>query len=165
VPAPTFSSAIALTELVWGALIHDNFFNNVQIAMSPSPVNQATVPFLAYSSIQNNKMTCTQAGVAFTDLQNVASFLEVSFADNAVSSMAGFLFRGSGLGVSIERNSFVVSGARPNARLILASEGIACNASDSRISNNRISGDPQNPGQDGIVLAGESIVGVQVTAN
>lgn len=165
VPAPTFSPAIALTGLVWGALIHDNFFNNVQIAMSPSPVKQATTPFLAYSSIQNNKMTCTQAGVDFTDLQNVASFLEVSFADNAVSSMAGFLFRGSGLGVSIERNSFVVNGAGANAPLILPSEGIACNASDSRISNNRISADPQNPGQDGIVLAGEGIVGVQVTAN
>ncbi|MBZ5621698.1 MAG: right-handed parallel beta-helix repeat-containing protein [Acidobacteriia bacterium] len=164
-PAATLSPAIALTGLVWGAQIYDNFFNNVQIAIGPSPVNLATAPFLAFSSIHNNKMACTDAGMAFADLQNAASFLEVSFADNAVSGTVGFLFRGLGLGVSIERNSFVVSAPPPTIGPPLPSEAIACNASELRISNNRIGGDPQNPGQDGIVLAGTGVLGVQVAGN
>jgi hypothetical protein len=158
----TFSPAIGMIGLVWGAQIHDNVFSNVEVGVGPSPINEVTSNFLAHSSIRNNKMTCTQAGVSFADPRTVASFLEVSFADNLLSSPVGFQFHGSGLGVSIERNSFVVSAGPAGASVNAA---IACNASESRISNNRILGDPTGPGQDGIVLSGTAILGTQVTCN
>jgi hypothetical protein len=156
----TLSPAIGMTGFVWGAQIHDNFFNNVGIGIGPSPIDATPFLFLAYSSIQNNEMSC-MSGVEFINPRTF--FLEVSFADNVVRSIVGFLFRGSGLGVSVERNSFVISAGSPSPFAFF--EAIACSASESRISNNHIAGDPNNPGQHGIVLDGTAILAAQVNGN
>jgi hypothetical protein len=159
------SPAIGIAGFAWNATIRDNFFNNVRVAIGPVPAVSIQAPFLAYSSIQNNDMVCTEAGLTFADPNAVASFLEVSFADNSVSGIIGFQFRGFGLDVSIERNSFVVNATSAGAGPSPANAAIICSASQARISNNQISGAPRNPGQDGIVLDWPAIYGTQIVGN
>jgi hypothetical protein len=163
----TLSPAIGIAGFVWGAAIRDNFFNTVKVGIGPAPdvSPQAPAPFLAYSSMQNNEMACTNAGVMFSDPKRIASFLEVSFADNSVASPIGFQMSGFGLDVAIERNSFVVisnSAFAPSP----VNAAIASSASQARISNNQISGDSKNPGRDGIVLDWTTaIYGTHVVGN
>ncbi len=154
-PGGTLSPAIGVSGFAQNTQIHDNYFTNVQIAIGPSPIGQASTPFLVVSSIRNNRMECTVAGLAFSDQANVAFLQAVSFFDNFVSSPSGFVLLGSGSEVFIERNSFIVAGAN----------AIASNASQSRISENSISPDP-NHGGDGIFLDSSSpIQDVLITGN
>jgi hypothetical protein len=161
----SLSPAIGVQGLAWGAQIRDNLFSNVAVAVGPAQVRDPIAPFLAYSAIENNEMGCTEAGVSFADPKLVATFLEVSFADNTVWSPMGFQFRGSGLGLSVERNAFVVSALPPILKVTTLTAAIVSSASASRISDNRIAGDLKVPGQHGIVLDWTTISGVQVTGN
>lgn len=165
-PQDTLSPAIGIAGFVWDAAIRDNFFNNVKVGIGPaSQVSpQAPAPFFAYAFVENNRMVCSDAGVLFADLQIVASFLEVSFADNAVASPIGIQLHGSGLDVAIERNSFVVNS---KSALVAATvnAAVVCGASQARISNNQISGASESPGRDGIVLDGTTLYGTQVVGN
>ena len=162
----TLSPAIGIAGFVWGAAIRDIFFNTVKVGIGLAPGVSLEKPlFLAYSSIQNNEMACTNAGVMFSDPKlDRASFLEVSFADNSVASPIGFQMSGSALDIAIERNSFVVSSNStfpPSA----VNAAIVCSANQARISNNQISADSKNPGRDGIVLDGTAIYGSHVVGN
>jgi hypothetical protein len=164
-PRSTLSPAIGINGFAMEAQIHENFFSNVVVGVGSvlnsllgKPVSAA---FLTDCSIRNNEMICIQAALAFIDPKNVPSFSGIVFADNSVTSAMGFQFNGSGLGVSIERNSFVVN-ADPTG---LPTQAIVCGASELQIVHNRISGEIKTPGQNGIVLAGITIAGVQVTGN
>jgi hypothetical protein len=161
----SLSPAIGVQGVAWGAQIRNNLFTNVAVAVGPSQVRDPIAAFLAYSAIENNEMGCTEAGVSFADPTLVASFLEVSFADNTVWSPMGFQFRGLGLGVSIERNAFVVNAVPPSLTVAFVTAAIVSSASASRISDNRIAGDPKNPGEHGIILDWTVISEVQVTGN
>ena len=169
----TLSPAIGVNGAISHAQIYDNFFANVAVGIAPMPPEQEVL-FLFYSSIQNNKMDCTGAGVVFA----IGDFLDVSFADNVVSGPVGVAFRSSGVGVSIERNSFTLIPPETGT-FRLPSEAIVCSTSQSRISNNRIVGTVKlgevNRGFDGIVLDGRfldprlnplrAIAGVQIVGN
>src|SRR5262249_43821244 len=107
----TLSPAIGIAGFVWAAEIRDNLFRPVKVGIGMAPATPAqSAPFLAYSSMRDNEMSCTTAGVLFADPKiDGQSFLEVSFADNAVSSPIGFQMAGHALDVAVERNSFVVN--------------------------------------------------------
>jgi len=156
--------AIGVAGLVLNAAIHDNFFNNVRVGIGTASATSPQPPFFAFSSIHNNDMVCSDAAVAFSDPKFAASLLEVSLADNFVSSVAGFELRGFGLDVFIERNSFVVNANPAGAAPSPANAAIVCSASQARISNNQIAG-ARDPGQDGIVLDWPSIYGTQIVGN
>jgi hypothetical protein len=161
----TLSPAIGMSGFVWHAQICDNFFTDVRVGVGPSPTQNSTAPFLAYCSIQNNEMACTESALEFADQKNIPSCLEFSFSDNVVSGPIGFHFRGFGLGTSIERNAIVVIAALGGTVSVPVNAAITCNASQSRISNNRIAGQTNAPGRDGIVLDGRTILGALVTGN
>jgi len=156
--------AIGMAGFVMNAAIHDNFFNNVRVGIGTVAATSPEAPFLAYSSIRNNDMVCSDAGVAFSDPKVVASLSEVSLADNFVSSVVGFELRGFGLDVFIERNSFVISANPAGAVPSPSNAAIICSASQARISNNQIAG-ARDPGQNGIVLDWPSIYGTQIVGN
>ena len=169
----TLSPAIGIAGFVYGAAIRDTFFNTVKVGIGlvpgvsgePSGVSETISAFLAYSSIQNNELACTQAGVMFSNPKlDGASFREVSFADNFVASPIGFHMSGDALDIAVERNSFVVnsnSTLPPSA----VNAAIVCSGSQARVSNNQISADRRNPGRDGIVLDGTVIHGSHVVGN
>ena len=159
------SPAIGIAGFTAYAMIHDNVFDNVAVGIGPSPINNAVAPFLAECSIRENEMICTQAAFQFTDPKNVASFTDVSFTGNSVYSLVGFAFQGDGLGVSVENNSFVVEPAPSNYSVAITTVGVSLGASESRICNNRITGNTTTPGDTGIILSGRVVATIQVTGN
>ena len=158
------SLGVGFSGGVANAQVQDCFFNNVQIGVGPAP-GEAQETFVLHLSIQNNEMLCTTAGFSFeANSTFVPIFLEVFFSDNLVTAPIGFQFGGHGLDIAIERNSFTLI-ASPTGTLVTANAAIVCAGSQVRISDNQIFGDPNSPGLDGIVLAGQVMYGTQVTSN
>jgi hypothetical protein len=160
--ATPMSLGVGFSGFVWKAMVRDCFFNNVQIGIGLASEGAAGA-FIGRLSIQNNEMVCTKAGFAFGDPKSAPQFLELSFTDNSVTAPLGFYFGGQGLDFTIENNSFTVSAGRFNDFTLNAA--IMCSGSQVRIDDNQIFGDPKNPGEHGIVLAGQVMYGTQVVGN
>jgi hypothetical protein len=162
----TLSPAIGIAGFVWGAAIRDNVFDTVKVGVGFAPAGSQQMPtFLGYSSMRDNEMECTSAGVLFTDPKiDGGSFLEVVFADNAVASPIGFQLSGHGLDIAVERNSFVVN-SNSTFSPSPVNAAIVCSANQARIIHNQISGDGKNPGRDGIILDGKTIHGTHIAGN
>jgi hypothetical protein len=155
------SLGVGFSGFVWNAKVHDCFFNNVQTGVGPVTGEAAGQVFIAHVSIQNNEMVCTSAGFRFDDPKLPPLFLEFGFADNVVTGPIGFQFGGQGLDIAIERNSFTLTAGEAGA----ANAAIVCAGSQVRISGNQIFGDPKNPGEHGIVLAGQVMYASEVLGN
>jgi hypothetical protein len=154
---------VGLSGFVWNAQIYDCLFNNVQIAIGGPTAEAEPETFVVHSSVRGNEMFCTVAGFGLDNPKVAPQLFEFLFADNLVTAPLGFHFGGEGLDIAIERNSFML--ASPARILITLNAAIVCAGSEVRISNNQIVGDRENPGLDGIVLAGHVMYGTQVKGN
>jgi hypothetical protein len=155
-------------RFVTAVSIQGNFFNGVQVGIGFEPGADLQPPILGLS-IEQNDMQCTDAGVMLSSLTSQFRFAEVRFAENSVQSAVGVSLTSlnlRGLDVTIERNTFVMTGQQAN---VVA--GIICNASQTRIVNNEILGDGKTPNSNGIaagVPGGKTtsvMYGVQITGN
>jgi hypothetical protein len=162
VPAIGFGGTIVLATTIQG-----NFFNGVQVGIGFTP-GVDLHPFISGLLVEDNKMICTDAGVSMSALDSQFKFSELRFERNSIQSAMGIdvTCRRGGLDVTIDSNTFVVTG--PQANVI---GGIVCNASQTRIINNEIFGDPKTPNNNGISLGtldGKTtsvIYGTQISGN
>jgi Family of unknown function (DUF6519)/Right handed beta helix region len=154
-------------KAVLAAQVEGNFFNGVGIGIGFSS-GVDLHPVVSGITVEGNEMICTEAGVWMSGLDPQFQFRELRFDRNYIQSPVGISLTGrpnAGLDVTIERNTFVVSG-----REAKTSSGITCSASQTRILNNEIFGDGRTPNSNGIALGSAegklmTMYGVQVVGN
>jgi hypothetical protein len=162
-PAISFGGKAVLATQVQG-----NLFNNVGIGIGFN-LGVDLRPVLSGLTVEGNEMICSNAAVWMNGLDSQFQFREIHFDRNYFQTPVGISLTGrlnAGLDVTIERNTFVVSGLQ-----VKTSAGIVCSASQTRILNNELFGDGRTPDCDAITLGipegkiTSRLYGVQVVGN
>jgi hypothetical protein len=128
------SPAISLSDYaVIDCTIRECLFTNVQIGVGVSAKRLLLTQF----KMEENQMLCSSGAVFFSGSASIVAS-EIRFAGNFVQSSSGFVLLGSGLDVTVEENTFVISAASVSDTAPYDA-AVVCNLSQVRVVNNEIS--------------------------
>jgi hypothetical protein len=161
----TLSPGVAYSRMIWNNQVHDSLFYNTGVGVGFRPNESSKTLFVALSSVQNNELFCVDAGFNFSNKKISTGFLDLVFSDNVVTGPLGFQFEGLGLDIAVERNTFIMNPVSTFGSGFVRSAAIVCNASQARISDNQIFGNPIGNSASGIVFPEGVMYGTQVFGN
>ena len=144
--SPPLSPAIGFDGMVIYCTIRGNFFTNVSVGLGLTTTNFGVLAdatgetgnVLTQLEIEDNKMYCIDGAVYFSQ-ERLPVVSEMRFTKNFVQSTSGFVLSGTGIDVTVEQNTFVITPA-PASDKLPYDAAVVCNCSQTRIVNNEIFG-------------------------